>query len=250
MTSSFIRSTSVVPPARYSTGAPALDQREPRERRSGANGSDLARRAFVSKSAHRSTLHLRFSVRDSGDDVRVSRAAAKIAAHVFADRVLIARVPLLHAADGRHDLARRAIAALEGVVIDKGLLHRMQGSVRVREPLDCAHPMALGRDGEGEARKDPHAVDMHRARPTLTMITALLRARQTDVLAQGVKQGRAHVQSKTIGLAIDRKSDRNLAVAVDRRHRLRRSLFEPLSHKRNGCGGDRRAEKTTSVDRL
>jgi len=41
-------------------------------------------------------------------------------------------VAFLHAADGRHDLARRAIAALEGIVIHEGLLHWMQRSVRTR----------------------------------------------------------------------------------------------------------------------
>ena len=88
--------------------------------------------------------------------------------------IVVARVPLFHAADGRHDLARRAIAALEGVVIDEGLLHRMQRSVRTRQPFDGADLMALGRDREREARKDPHPVNMHRAGPALAVITALL----------------------------------------------------------------------------
>jgi hypothetical protein len=88
--------------------------------------------------------------------------------------VSVARVPLLHAADGGHDLAGRAIAAPEGVVIHKGLLHRMQRSVRTRQPFDSANLMALGRDGEGQARKNPHPAHMHRAGSALTVITALL----------------------------------------------------------------------------
>ena len=42
--------------------------------------------------------------------------------------------PSLTQADGRHDLPGRAVAALEGVVIDEGLLHRMQLAVRLARP--------------------------------------------------------------------------------------------------------------------
>ena len=78
---------------------------------------------------------------------------------IFADRIVIARVSLLHAADGRHDLARRAIAALEGVVVDEGLLHGMQRSVGARQPFDGGDLMALRRHRQRQARKDAHAVD-------------------------------------------------------------------------------------------
>ena len=55
---------------------------------------------------------------------------------------------LRHAGDGRQDLARRAIAALEGIVIHEGLLHWMERSVRTRQPFNGADLMPLGRDGE------------------------------------------------------------------------------------------------------
>ncbi len=41
---------------------------------------------------------------------------------------------LVDAGDGRHDLARRAVAALEGVMVDEGLLHRMQRPVAPARP--------------------------------------------------------------------------------------------------------------------
>ncbi len=44
--------------------------------------------------------------------------------------------PSLHAGDRRHDLPGRAVAALEGVVIDEGLLHRMQLAVAAGEAFD------------------------------------------------------------------------------------------------------------------
>src|SRR5271168_3317659 len=70
------------------------------------------------------------------------------------------------------------------------------------------------------------------------------------MLPQGVKQGRPDVQSESISVAVDRKSDQNPAVAGRERHRLGEGLVEAGSCKRKGCGGDRSAEKTTSVDRF
>ena len=79
---------------------------------------------------------------DGGDDVRIGGAAAEIAAHVFADLVVVARVALVHAGHGRQDLAGRAIAALEGVLVDEGLLHRVQGPVRRGQAFDGDHGLA------------------------------------------------------------------------------------------------------------
>src|SRR3954449_1540703 len=86
-----------------------------------------------------------------GDDVRIGRATAKIAAHILADIAIRFGVALLDAAGGRHDLARRAIAALEGVIIDEGLLQRMQGAVFGCQAFDGGDLAALMHDGEAEA---------------------------------------------------------------------------------------------------
>src|SRR3984957_9871189 len=53
-----------------------------------------------------------------------------------------------------------------------------------------------------------------------------------------------------MSVAVDRKSDQNRAVAGRERHRLGEGLVEAGSYKRKGCGGDRSAQKTTSIDRL
>ncbi len=55
-----------------------------------------------------------------------------------------------HAGDRRHDLTRRAIAALKRVVVDECLLHRMQ-TVAACEPLDRRDRLALGRNRERQA---------------------------------------------------------------------------------------------------
>jgi hypothetical protein len=62
---------------------------------------------------------------DRGDDVRIGGTAADIATHVFADVVVVGGVTFLHARDRRDDLPGRAVTALEGVLIDEGLLHQM-----------------------------------------------------------------------------------------------------------------------------
>ena len=72
---------------------------------------------------------------DCRNDVRVGAAATDIAAHQLADLVLALRPPFGDEARGGTDLARRTIAALEGVMLDKGLLQRMQHPV-CREPFD------------------------------------------------------------------------------------------------------------------
>jgi hypothetical protein len=70
------------------------------------------------------------------------------------------------------------------------------------------------------------------------------------MLPQGVKKGRPDVESESIRVTVDRKSDQNPTVAGRERHRLGVGLVEASSHKRKGGSGDRSAEKTTSVHRL
>ena len=57
-------------------GGTALDLGQLRKHRGGANGRDLARRAVIGKSAHRSALHLGFGLADGGDNVRIRRTTA------------------------------------------------------------------------------------------------------------------------------------------------------------------------------
>src|ERR1019366_8800053 len=67
-------------------------------------------------------FHFRSSLLDGVHDVRIGSATAQISAHVFANLGVDAGVAFFHAGDCRQDLARSAIAALERVVVDKGLL--------------------------------------------------------------------------------------------------------------------------------
>src|SRR4051812_18941951 len=127
MTSSFIRSNSVVPPARYwlaAWTAPAwFTPLSAWCARMAASASSMRVNWNGCMSA---LLHHGFGLVDCVHDVGIGRAAAEIAAHVFADLHVALDVAFLHACDGGHDLAGCAVAALEGVVIDERLLHRMQ----------------------------------------------------------------------------------------------------------------------------
>src|SRR6185312_2041473 len=79
-------------------------------------------------------------LRASGDglhDVVVPRAAAEIAVELLTDRVLVEVVALAaHDVERGHDHARRAIAALQRVVLAEGLLHRMQRTILGSQALD------------------------------------------------------------------------------------------------------------------
>src|SRR5437867_7429297 len=87
-----------------------------------------------------------------GDDADVGTAAADVSAHALANLIVTqrnrpqrshvagrracrARAGLVDERHGGADLSRRAIATLEAVVLEEGLLHRMQ-ALAPRESLD------------------------------------------------------------------------------------------------------------------
>ena len=115
ITSSFIRSRIIVPPtmnwASADVGGPNIRPAFPRQELGRA--SPRRPRADRRKAAS-GPPHLGPRVPDCRDDVGIGGAAAEIAAHMFANVRIALRVTFLDAADRRHDLARRAVAALKG----------------------------------------------------------------------------------------------------------------------------------------
>jgi len=71
-------------------------------------------------------LHLHLSLPNGGDDIWVRSAPADVAAHIFPDHGVGVSVVFTHTSNGGKNLSWRAIAALEGVILDEGLLHGMQ----------------------------------------------------------------------------------------------------------------------------
>src|SRR5437016_7133569 len=72
---------------------------------------------------------------NGGDDVGVGSTAANIAVHGLFDILICRANRLLEESDGRHYLARRAVAALVSVVLDEGSLHRVK-MVRLADAFD------------------------------------------------------------------------------------------------------------------
>src|SRR6266542_420656 len=97
---------------------------------------------------------------------------------------------LLDAGNRRHDLARRAIAALEGIMGEECRLDRMK--------IGSASAQAF--DGG-----DRPAIDMHGTGATLALIAALLRAGEAHMLAQGIEQCDARLDQELMPLAVDFK---------------------------------------------
>src|SRR5262245_3338727 len=109
---------------------------------------------------------------DGGDDVRVSAAAADVAAHLLPHLVVAPGPALVEQRDRAHDLSRGAVAALERIVGDERGLHRVE-FVAPGETLDGRDLGALGGDREGQARVDRATVDQHRAGAALAVIATL-----------------------------------------------------------------------------
>src|SRR5215469_10523781 len=131
-----IRSTWVVPPARYC-----------------ALGSALTVATADATSSARMYSNARITaggLSDGGDDVRIGAAPADVATHELADLLVGAGPSLREQRDRRHDLARRAKAALKGVVANKCLLHWVQIPV-TRQALDRRHLAAVALRGQRQA---------------------------------------------------------------------------------------------------
>src|SRR5215510_11688821 len=146
--------------------------------------------------------------RDRLHDVVVAGTAADVAFQLMANGVLVEIVALaVHDVDRRHDHARRAIAALQAMVLAECLLHRMQASARLGEPLDGGDVGALDLPGEYGARLHRLAVHVNHASTALRGIAAHMRAGEPQVLAQELHQERARIDVTGDGLAVHRQSD-------------------------------------------
>src|SRR5260370_32965644 len=131
MTSSFIRSMSVGPQARnWASSSPSA---RPAAARPEAAGEPARSNKKGRISA---SLDGALGWSNSVCDVGVSRAAAQVSAHELTNLLVIARMTLPNTADRGHDLPGRTVAALKRVMIDEGLLHRVQCAVGRRQPFD------------------------------------------------------------------------------------------------------------------
>src|SRR5262245_51377334 len=137
--------------------------------------------------------------------MRIGATAAQIAGHVFADLGIGACMTFLDAGDCRHDLARRAVAALEGILSGKGGLHRVQLGTLRRQTFDSRDRTSLNLCSEREAGENALAADMDRTGSALPLVATLLRAGEAQILAQGIEQRDSRLNRQLTRLSIDFK---------------------------------------------
>src|SRR5437763_13307487 len=77
----------------------------------------------------RASFHLPRRLCDGGYNPRVGAAAADVAFHEADDLFFAGTGILAEQGDARHDYARRAVAALQGVMIENRLLQWVQSPV-------------------------------------------------------------------------------------------------------------------------
>src|SRR5437016_9774819 len=111
---------------------------------------------------------------DRVEIVVVGTAPAEITGERVA-RLVAGRLRIgLEQRHARHDLARRAEAALRSKLIDEGLLHLVQLAVRTLEPFDGGDLAATQRMRQRRAGMMRHVVDQHGAGAAFTAVAAEL----------------------------------------------------------------------------
>ncbi len=211
-----------------------------------SDGGLRVRRPLVGEGPHSEPPHR--DAADGRDDVRIGGAPTDVAAHPLADLLIgqrdprrghvsggvagPARLHLGEHADGRTDLARSAVAALEAVTLDEGALHGVQ-AIGNAQAFDRHDLVVLMHHGERQTGVDAPAVDQHRAGAALPVITPLLGPAQAQVLAQRVEQRGPWIHLKPshliVDVQLDRRELRHLALAPPRGARIRIAHHGPPS---------------------
>ena len=111
-------------------------------------------------------------------------------------------MPLLHTADGAHDLAWRAVTALKRILVEECLLNRVQGVIVARQALNSHDGLAHGCQ-QREAGQHLAAAELHGAGTALAVVAALLGTGQLQVLAQGIEQRRPRIQFHLVSDTVD-----------------------------------------------
>jgi hypothetical protein len=121
----------------------------------------------------------------------------------------LASFGLAQHSDGRTDLSRGTVAALEGAVFDERLLQRVQ-VLTIGKPLDRDDLGILMRDGEGKAAVHAPTIKQHSTGATLPMVAAFLRASKPKVLAQRIKERGSGINGKLVGCSIHLEGNGNI----------------------------------------
>lgn len=156
-------------------------------------------------------FHLIARLLNGSYDFWIRAAAAQIPAHIFLNVRVGLGMALFHARHSRHDLSRRAVAALKPVLIDESFLHGMQRPIYAGEAFDRFNMLALHGHCEGEAGQHAPPIDVDGASTALTLIASFLRAGQMQMFSQRVQHRDARIQGEIVTLAVDIEFDAGCA---------------------------------------
>src|SRR5437764_2500039 len=124
---------------------------------------------------------------DGGPDAEVRTAAAQVSAHRLVD-VSVSRVRVLvEERHGLHDLASLAVATLRHVIVDPGLLDRVQ-LVALGQAIDGRDVLASNGAHGRDAHAVGHTVDVARARAAEAHATAVLQAVHVEAVTKNPEQ--------------------------------------------------------------
>src|SRR6185437_5134808 len=101
----------------------------------------------------------------------------------------------LYHTDGGTDLPWRAIAALEPIVTQERILHRVQ-RIAVCQTLGGGNHRAIVGHRKSEAGGRSSSIEQDGAGAALAMVTALLRRHHTKLVAQRVQQSRSRIDGQ------------------------------------------------------
>src|SRR5579884_838444 len=136
------------------------------------------------------------------DDVLVAGAATEVAVQRLSNLRLVGTPIALEQVDRRHDHSRRAIPALQAVLLDESLLDRMKRSI-ARQSLDGGEGGAVELDGKEGARLCRSSIDEDHTGAALAGVTPDMRAGQLQVVAEEVAQQQARLHVSLHPAAID-----------------------------------------------
>ena len=103
----------------------------------------------------------------------------------------------------RHDHPRGAVAALERLMLEKCLLHRVEFAA-LRQPFDRGNLLTLGVGGEHETRAHGPAIDQHGAGTAHANAAALDRTFEREIVSQELEQGLIRSNRNLLWLSVDR----------------------------------------------
>src|SRR5918992_4228538 len=136
-------------------------------------------------------------------DVLVARAAAQVPFQAF-PYLLLRRVGiLLQEADGGHDHAGRAVAALETVRLVESLLHGMPHTI-LRDAPDGGDLVPVSLHRKDGARLDRLPVDVDRAGPATGRVAPRMHATDPKVLPEMMEQQQPRLHLSNVGVTVYR----------------------------------------------